>query len=227
MAFMFFESPHARYYFPKDSIIRENYLEDFNYATMSLEKDIGLVFNRYANACHHLDSQYDRILDLLEKQKLLKNTVVIITGDHGEEFMEKGRWGHNSEFHEEQVKVPLVIYIPDSGNGVVDHMVSHLDISPTIMPLLGVKNDSGDYSLGHDLFGPHKREYTVLGDWDSIGLVTNSYKVRFPLRNIMAFQTTVTTKNDKPVNEVELFYDAHQETLKEIIQSLSKFRYKQ
>ncbi|MBW2180795.1 MAG: sulfatase-like hydrolase/transferase [Deltaproteobacteria bacterium] len=227
MTFLFFESPHARYYFPKDSIIRDNYLEDFNYATMSLEKDIGLIFNRYINACHHLDSQHGRILDLLKKEKLLENTIVIITGDHGEEFMEKGRWGHNSEFHEEQVKVPLVIYIPDSGSGVIDRMVSHLDVPPTIMPILGVKNDSGDYSLGHDLFGPTKRQYTVLGDWDSIGIVTGSYKARFPVKNILAFQTKVTTKNDQPVKEVDRFYDAHQETLKEIIQSLSKFGYKQ
>ena len=41
--FMFFESPHARYYFPPESIIRKNYLKDFNYATASLEKDIGLI----------------------------------------------------------------------------------------------------------------------------------------------------------------------------------------
>ncbi|MCJ7771808.1 MAG: sulfatase-like hydrolase/transferase, partial [Desulfobacterales bacterium] len=227
MTFMFFESPHARYYFPDDSIIRNNYLKDFNYATMSLEKDIGLVFNRYINACHHLDSQYGRILGLLKDEQLLKNTIVIITGDHGEEFMEKGRWGHNSEFHEEQTRVPLILYIPEAGNGVIDRMVSHLDIQPTIMPLLGVKNNSDDYSLGYNLFGPHKREYTVLSDWDSIGLVTNDYKVRFPLRNVLVFQTKVTTINDQPVEEVERFYDTHQETLNEIMQSLSKFGYKQ
>jgi membrane-anchored protein YejM (alkaline phosphatase superfamily) len=226
MTFMFFESPHARYYFPKVSIIRENYLKDFNYAAMSLEdikKNSELIFNRYVNACYHLDSQYDRILNLLEKEKLLQDTIVIITGDHGEEFMEKGRWGHNSEYHEEQIKVPLVIYIPNSGNSVIDRMVSHLDVSPTILPLLGVKNDPGDYSLGYNLFGSHRREYTVVGDWDSIGLITHRYKARFPLRNILAFQTKLTTKNDIAVKEVEKFYDEHQDVLMEIMRSFNKF----
>ena len=230
MTFMFFESPHARYYFPEENIIRENYLKNFNYATMSkkdLKKNANLIFNRYVNACNHLDSQYGRIVDYLEKEKLLQNTIVIITGDHGEEFMEKGRWGHNSEYHEEQVKVPLVIHIPGSGNSVVNRMVSHLDISPTIMPLLGVKNNPGDYSLGYNLLELDKRKYTVVGDWDSIGLITSTHKARFPLRNMMVFQTKVTNKNDQPVDDVEHFYDQHQKTLMEIIQSLSKFRQKQ
>jgi hypothetical protein len=47
MTFMFFESPHARYYFPEESILRKNYLQEFNYATMDLEKDIQLIKNRY------------------------------------------------------------------------------------------------------------------------------------------------------------------------------------
>ena len=35
ISYMFFESPHARYYFPEESVIRKPYLDDFNYATMS------------------------------------------------------------------------------------------------------------------------------------------------------------------------------------------------
>ncbi len=56
MTFMFFESPHARYYFPEECAIRKPYLEDFNYATMSVDKDIELIKNRYINSCNHLDT---------------------------------------------------------------------------------------------------------------------------------------------------------------------------
>lgn len=227
MTFMFFESPHARYHFPEESIIRENYLEDFNYASMNVKENIQLIFNRYVNACHHLDSQYGRIFDFLKQENLLKNTIVIITGDHGEEFMEKGRWGHNSEFHEEQTRVPLIMYIPKSGKGVMDRMASHLDITPTILPLLGVQNDPSDYSFGYNLFGTTKREYTVLSDWDSIGITTDKHKARFPLRSFLMFQTKVTTKNDRPVEDIEYFYETHQDILKEMMQSLNKFGYKQ
>ena len=42
MTFMFFESPHARYDFPPEDIIRTPYLESFNYATVNMQRDIGL-----------------------------------------------------------------------------------------------------------------------------------------------------------------------------------------
>ena len=99
MGFMFFESAHARYYFPEESAIREDYLPEMNYATMDLEADMPGIFNRYINASHHLDQQLGRVLEHLENSGRLDNTIVIVTGDHGEEFMENGRWGHNSEFH--------------------------------------------------------------------------------------------------------------------------------
>src|SRR5690606_33350712 len=53
--FMFFESAHANYYFPEESIIEPNYLEDFNYLTVDVEEDIELIRARYINANHHLD----------------------------------------------------------------------------------------------------------------------------------------------------------------------------
>lgn len=75
-----------------------------NYARMDLENDITLIKNRYINSCHHLDSQLGRIIHYLESNQLLEKTIVIITGDHGEEFMEKGHWGHNSAYTEEQIR---------------------------------------------------------------------------------------------------------------------------
>ena len=45
-AFMFFESPHAQYYFPEESVIRRPYLKNFNYATTDIAANIGLIKNR-------------------------------------------------------------------------------------------------------------------------------------------------------------------------------------
>lgn len=67
---------------------------------------IGALLNRYTNAAHWIDYQIGRVLDEIEAQGLLENTVVIVTDDHGEEFMEKGAWGHNSGFVEEQIHAP-------------------------------------------------------------------------------------------------------------------------
>lgn len=223
MTFMFFESPHARYYFPHESIIRKDFLQDFNYATMSLDKDIGRIFNRYVNASHHLDSQIKRVLNFLIQEKLLNDTAVIITGDHGEEFMEKGHWGHNSEFVEEQSRVPLIIYVPGVKPEVVDTMTSHLDIAPTVMDLLGVKNPPEDYSLGFDLLGSQKRKFTVLTDWTRICLVNEKYKAVFPYKGPL-LGSIMTTKNDQRINDENDFTVENQKRLAKVAVELGKYK---
>ena len=222
--FMFFESPHARYYFPHEGVIRKNYLKDFNYATMSLDKDMELIKNRYINSCHYLDSQFERIFDYLKKEDLLNDTIVILAGDHGEEFMEKGRWGHNSEFHEEQTRTPLVVWIPGTGSSVSDRITSHLDVAPTLLSLLGVTNPPSDYSLGYDLMGDHKRHYTVVGDWSRIAYVGEDFKLVLPFERAGFIQPKVTTKDDKEIEDTRSFLAQHNDVFIRLMQELNKFK---
>jgi membrane-anchored protein YejM (alkaline phosphatase superfamily) len=225
MSFMFFESPHARYYFPENSVIRNDYLKEFNYASMSLERDIRKIKNRYINSCHHLDSQFQRVFTFLKKEHLLENTIVIITGDHGEEFMEKGRWGHNSEFTEEQMRVPLVLRIPNIKPARVNRMTSHLDIAPTLLPILGVKNRSDEVSLGINLFGKEPPPYIIATDWDRLCYISENYKEIFPFR-ASHFQNRITTRKDVPVDDPENVIVKTQDDLKQIMQNLGRFKKK-
>ena len=174
---MFFESPHARYYFPPECAIRKDYLEDFNYATADIEKDIQLIKNRYINSCNHLDTQIARITNYLRDNNLFDNTIVILTGDHGEEFMENGRWGHNSSFVDLQVKTPMVIWVPGMQPKTYTKLTSHLDIPETILTILGVTNPPSDYSLGYNMFGNTDREYTVFADWNSLCYMDKECKI--------------------------------------------------
>lgn len=224
MTFMFFESPHARYYFPEESIIRRPYLAELNYATMDLKKDIKLIYNRYANSCHHLDSQLTRIIHFLEQEKLLDNTIVLVTGDHGEEFLENGHWGHNSEFTDQQTRTPLVFYVPGSGHSVVNRMTSHLDISPTIMRLLGVKNKPGDFCLGLDLLGSDKRTFTVISDWSRICFVDENYKATFPLKHTALLRDHFTTGQDKPIDDPAVFWKNRRDIVVGMMKDINKFR---
>ncbi|NDY42779.1 sulfatase-like hydrolase/transferase [Dissulfurirhabdus thermomarina] len=223
-AFLFFESTHARYSFPEESIIRRPYLRNFNYATMDLARDIGLIRNRYVNAAHHVDGQVGRILDALEREGLLKDTMVVITGDHGEEFMEKGHWGHNSEFTEEQTRVPLVLWVPGTGSGTVDRMTSHLDVAPTLLPRLGVRNPASDYSLGFDLLGPRRRTYTVICDWDRVAYVGMDYKAVIPVKTSALMRNRVTTADDRPLPDAATFLSGHRDVLVRLMQELRRFQ---
>lgn len=197
--FMFFESPHARYFFPPESVIAKPYRDDLNYATLSkeaLRQDIVPIKNRYINAVHHLDSQYKRVFDYLKEKNLLDSTIVILVGDHGEEFMEHGFWGHNSTFVDEQVRTPLVIYAPKQAAKIVDRLTSHSDIVPTLMPMLGVTNPANDYSIGFNLFGSEIRDHIYIADWDRLAYVDKDVKIVQPVNSKAFFMQKVSTRQD-------------------------------
>ncbi len=221
MTFMFFESPHALYYFPPENEICTPYLEEFNYATVDLKRDIRLIKNRYINSCNHLDSQYGRILKYLEENSLLDSTIVILTGDHGEEFMEKGRWGHNSTFSEEQTRTPMVLWAPGQKPRHIDSITSHLDIPATLLNQLGVTNPPQDYSQGIDLLGDKERMFAVISGWDTIAYVDNEDKAVFST-NVFNDQI-VTTKADIEVIDETAFYQMHQPYLIQIMKDMSRF----
>ena len=223
MTFMFFESPHSRYYFPDESIIRTDYIDDFNYATSINDEKMPLIKNRYINSVHHLDSQIARVLDYVEREKLAENTLILITGDHGEEFMEKGRWGHGSQFSEEQIRVPLVLWVPGTGAGVINKMTSHVDIPATLLPQLGITNPPADFSLGNNLFGDVRREFSVVSDWNNIGYIGQAYKAVVPMKSAGFNRNAVTTHDDLPVMDAENFFVEKQDTLVSIMHDLAAF----
>ena len=204
--FMFFESPHARYYFPPESVIRRPYPDDINYFSLSREQlasSIDLIKNRYVNSVHHLDSQYGRVFDYLKKNDLLESTIVLALGDHGEEFLEHGRWGHNSAFTDQQTRTPLVLWVPGMKPGVYDGMSNHMDVIPTLMPLLGVKNPKRDYSTGINLLSDEVRDHAVLAEWSSTAYIDDEVKIAMPLAVVATAHPLVTGAHDEVLSAKE------------------------
>jgi len=183
MSFMFFESPHAPYTFPDDCIVRKDYLPTFNYSTVDVAANIKQIKNRYLNSVHHLDTQLARVYKFLDEENLMDDTIIIVTGDHGEEFMEKGHWGHNESFHTEQIRPPLILHIPGRGHRDIQYLSSHLDIIPTLAPFIGIKNPPEDYSLGYNLLGKKRRDFTVISSWNRICYMDNKIKYVTSARN--------------------------------------------
>jgi len=204
--FMFFESPHARYYFPPESVIRKPYPDDINYFSLSREQlasQIGLIKNRYINSVHHLDSQFGRVFDYLKKNELLDSTIVLMLGDHGEEFMENGRWGHNSAFTDQQTRTPLVLWVPGMKPSVYEGMSNHMDVIPTLMPILGVKNPKQDYTTGINLLSEEVRDHAVLAEWSSTAYIDNDVKIAMPLAVVATQHPTVTGGHDQVLTQKE------------------------
>ncbi|MFA6816164.1 MAG: sulfatase-like hydrolase/transferase, partial [Lentisphaeria bacterium] len=205
-AFFFFESPHAPYEFPPESIIYPDYAKTLNYVTITPELGPAIK-KRYLNACHHLDQRLGDIFKVLKEKDLLKNTIVVLTGDHGEEFFENGHLGHNSAFVEQQIHTPLVLRIPGEKPRTYNSMSSHIDIVPMLAPYLGVQNPASDFALGINLLTPGvKRDYTIVADWSRIAFVSSDYKTILP-SNIKGFATQkLTDGQDKPRSDKQAFY---------------------
>jgi len=92
--------------------------------------------------CAHVietDEYVRDLFNILTRLKLAKDTVVIITSDHGDEFGEHGSLSHDSTMYSELVHIPLMIY-EENGQGpiVCDTVVSNADIPPTVAKMFDI-----------------------------------------------------------------------------------------
>ncbi len=80
-----------------------------------------------------------------------RNTLIVVTADHGEEMMEKGFYGHGTTLFNTVIHVPLLFFYPGGKivvPGKVPSAVSTLDILPTLNSLLGFADDRGSFRKG-------------------------------------------------------------------------------
>jgi len=111
---------------------------------------VELLKKLYCAHVREIDDGVKEFFGILEKDNLLKESVIIITSDHGDEFGEHGGLSHDGKMYSELVNVPLFIYEPSrEKTEVCDILVSGLDVPPTIVYLFGL--DSVDAFEGHPL----------------------------------------------------------------------------
>lgn len=136
-------------------------------------------FNLYKNCIFYIDQLVGQVINDLEERGLLDNTIVVITGDHGQEFNEnkKGYWGHYSNFSKWQLQIPFVLYYPNIEEPrKYDHLTTHNDIVPTISSrFLGVQNPIKDYSIGHDIYSEVNRYPIECGNYHSKAVLLEKY----------------------------------------------------
>jgi len=92
----------------------------------------------YDAGVHQLDRQLAPLFAYLEREGLYQDTLVVVTSDHGEEFLEHGGVQHGLAQYEESVRVPLLVRAPGYPSGLaLDGAVSLVDVLPTCLELLG------------------------------------------------------------------------------------------
>jgi arylsulfatase A-like enzyme len=104
----------------------------------------------YDATIHEVDESVGRVVDYLRSNGLLENTLVVFTGDHGEEFLDHGDMGHGGYLYDTHLHVPLLVGSADGGPKTSHGTVSHLDVPPTILEAVGI--DIPDSFLGTSIW---------------------------------------------------------------------------
>ena len=106
-----------------------------------LEKpELDFLVDRYEEEIAYTDREIGRLLERLGALGRLESTWIVVVGDHGEEFLERGGVGHTTGLHEEQVHVPLLVVPPLGSLGAarVARVVETRDVFGTLLARLGV-----------------------------------------------------------------------------------------
>lgn len=165
----------------------------------------------YRGEVAYMDEQIGRLLDGLRRLGLFENTLVIVVGDHGEEFFDHHGFEHGHSLHEEIVRVPLIFAgyeIPDGM--VVDAPVGLIDVAPTICELADVPVPAGfaGRSLLPAFEGLTMPPHPILSQGNMWGpaldsLVSDGYKLIRTPRGRMLFNLATDPREHREIALLE------------------------
>ncbi len=128
------------------------------------------VVRHYDAEVFDTDRAIDQLVEGLRRRGVLEKTLIVVTADHGEEFLEHDFVEHSWTLYEESLHVPLIFWAPARlASGRVEARVSTVDVYPTVLDLLGV-NHPGAALDGVSLFASRdgRRRPADLGSREQI-----------------------------------------------------------
>jgi arylsulfatase A-like enzyme len=191
-------------------------LEYWDLDKLKLTKgDIELAQDCYDDCIAALDAQVGVLLDELEKRGKLKDTLVIITADHGEQFGEHGVFNHGFSVYGQETHVPLLIISDGASAGIsITEPVSLRDLPATVVDL--TRLNSGSPFPGRSLAeywdekprADRSRNSVAISEVD-IPLVIGPERGRGPAQRglTMSLVTTDSLRYIVDVRGVEELYD--------------------
>jgi arylsulfatase A-like enzyme len=96
------------------------------------------LIDLYDDEIAYFDLRFGELLKSLRKSGLLEDTMVVLTADHGEEFLEHGHVKHCRTLFDSSIRIPYILHIPGVPGRSVAAPVQNLDLVPTILDYLGI-----------------------------------------------------------------------------------------
>jgi hypothetical protein len=170
--FLFFDGSHQPYeHPPEDNLYEGSKSGEINYLKLTLSPaGAQALKGSYLNSLHYIDRQIGRIVKALQDRGEYGRTVIVVAGDHGEEFGELGHFGHCSSFNRFQTQTFGVLHLPGETPRLVNHVTSHVDFVPSVLIWMGITNALGDYTTGEPIEGKEIRNWALLAGWRDTAL---------------------------------------------------------
>lgn len=147
-------------------------------------KYIDEITAKYNSAINFIDHEIGRLINFLKEEGIFDQTLIVLTGDHGDNHMREGTFVGHFGLYERVIHVPLIL----AGGGVphnrrVRGFVQHIDIVPTILDMLGMDLNSFYFdgkSLLPLIYGKEKQlrseVYAMEGARRRFAIRTDNYK---------------------------------------------------
>lgn len=185
---------------------QNNFSKFYFHQIGKLSGKVSYAKSLYDEMIYYLDKKLAMIFDLISNSKLANNTIIIITSDHGEEFMEHWSLAHPADhLYNTTTAVPLIMYIPGIKQRKIDNLVQSIDILPTVLTLTGLKS-SKTYFDGIDLTN------SLLGRWQA---KHNDYLISEGpnIDSIRDNQWKLYVKNPQGENNIYKLYNLYKDPL--------------
>lgn len=194
------------------------------------DQDIAFWRAIYDEKINRMDLEFKGFMDEVQKMGLMDNTLIVVFSDHGTEFFEHKGIDHGATLYSELINVLFAIHTPGQTKGQrIDQLVSTIDITPTILSLLGIKHTVpkqikgidispalSNKPVAHTVFSEtdyrlytFKRSIQTTDGWKFISTLENEKKELYNVAQDPSEQNNVVTTNPQKGYELEMQLQKH------------------
>lgn len=160
----------------------------------------------------NVDQAMKDLFSFLDDNHLTDQTLIILSSDHGEEFLEHGGLEHGNSQYDELVKVPLIIRGDGFPGGTrVENCVANIDIAPTILKYAGINipDEFTGYPLQDIISGIQHEDRVIFGEDTNVG-DSVKYALKWPyklIHNISSGTSELYDLSSDPYEKIDLAGD--------------------
>ncbi len=144
---------------------------------------LGDMSDAYDECIHFVDHEIGALLAELRQRGRYDNALIIVTADHGEQFLEHGEIGHGTSPYDVLLRIPLLVKFPCPGERCggrrIDQQVQIVDIMPTLAAAVGIAVPAG--LDGRNLDDAPRDRVLFAENGEQIALRTDEFKFMYDL----------------------------------------------